>query len=76
MFQERNASYQDAWRPGGLLANMVKLRLKVERAWRQLWVAKQMPMDDLADVVNYAVCCIQLEGDLEGGWEWGGDETP
>lgn len=72
LFQERNATYQDAWRPGGVKAGLVKLRLKLERTWRVFWRTGGDPTDELLDVINYAVFCVRLasEEDWEGGWEW------
>lgn len=72
LFQERNAKYQDAWKPGGVKAGMVKLRLKLERTWRMYWKAGKDPSEELLDVINYAVFCVRLSdiSDWEGGWEW------
>jgi hypothetical protein len=75
LFQERNADYQDAWQPGGLRANLVKLRLKLERTWRMFWVADKDPTAELLDVINYAVFCVRCadNDDWDGGWKWRGN---
>jgi len=72
LFAERNEIHQDAWQPGGLRANLVKLRLKVERAWRQHWCTGLRPTEELLDAINYAVFCVRCadDDDVTGGWEW------
>lgn len=72
LFQERNAKHRDAWQPGGAKGNLVKVRLKVERAWRQLWVGGGDPTEELLDVINYTAFCVRScdNDDWDGGWAW------
>jgi hypothetical protein len=72
LYQERNRLHQDAWMPGGLKANLVKLRLKVERGWRQHWRGSLNPTAELLDAINYGVFCIRCADDdqWDGGWDW------
>lgn len=72
LYVERNAKYQDVWRQHGLRGNMVKLRLKIERAWRLVWAGSDDP-DDLLDTINYAAMTLRClrDGNRDGDWDWG-----
>jgi hypothetical protein len=84
IYKERNARYGDAWRRSGWRGTLTDLRRKIERAWTFLWHAqprppeRQLPLreedeiDDLFDIVNYAVFSIRAhrEGNRDGYGGW------
>jgi hypothetical protein len=72
LYEQRNRVYKDVWKHHGLRGNLVKLRLKVERAWTTLWAGDQ-DEDDLLDVINYAAMCVRCLRDenRDGAWRWG-----
>lgn len=64
VYVERNAKRSDHWREIGWRGNLVHVRGKAERAFRQLWNAspdgEQYDIDDLIDIINYAAMTIRL----------------
>lgn len=80
IYKERNARYGDAWRRSGWRGTLTDLRRKIERAWSFLWHADpeqvdgpdDIDVDDLMDIINYAVFSIRAirEGNRDGHGGW------
>jgi len=75
IFKQRQASYGDAWKQYGAVANLLKAATKMDRLMEIWWfnpdgakALKKDALDDAYDLLNYAVFFIRLarEGNFIG----------
>lgn len=80
IFAEKNARYEDGWKDAGWYGNLVEMRKKLDRLWKEYGVAATTvgdeppleALDSAYDLLNITVFFIRnvLAKNAAGTWPW------